>query len=524
MGIKLDKRHNMFRNELLLYTDPKLINIDNTLVNLYMLIRWNGVKAKVRMGRKGRGETSVERLMDYFKVMEDKGHAVGIRNNSKAVEWWIRNNLINMVYRGKPDKENFSAFQPTHLQSYLQRNPKHTRDYFSSEQVYLMLTVKPDVREELRRYLDEGWDEVKKEIIHKADLDIDSLGILRLVEANNKAKASDKNPFKHLQPLLYEQAELFCDDIHKLLVYKSVIPRHVMIEYLKIMVSFHLALYTMKLIVSLPKMLEQGTKDVDTDFSFVVDATDNYNTGAANLAKHDAARVYDSLMDYIRCVFLFNTGLRHLGKQDFLNSKDVPNVLALLSEPTKDFEIFCRIERENIFNDDKVSDDDKEMLREIFSFEENDIERYIEILMKARGGFQYKYHIQLLDSTTQKNTERGILAGGGRRKNDDRRFAIGTKLLETLVQLQVLHSKPNSKEFYSKAISIEEFLEGIRERYGIIIDGTREERFKNSDLNVHAAFRENSEAFKNKLRQIGFYNDLSDAFILQKIKPRYTIE
>jgi hypothetical protein len=524
MGIKLDKRHNMFRNELLLYTDPKLINIDNTLVNLYMLIRWNGVKAKVRIGRRGSGETSIERLMDYFKVAEDKGHAVGIRNHSKAVEWWIRNNLINMVSRGKPDKEKFSAFQPTHLQSYLQRNPNHTRDYFSSEQVYLMLTVKPEVREELRRYLDEGWDEVKKEIIHQTDLDIDSLGMLRLVEANNKAKAADKNPFKHLQPILYKQAELFCDDIHKLLVYKSVIPRHVMIEYLKVMVAFHLALYTMKLIVHLPKMLEQGTIDVDTDFSFVVDATDNYNTGAANLAKKDTARVYDSLMDYIRCVFLFNTGLRFLKKQEFLNSKDVPAILKLLANPTEAFEIFCQIERETIFGDKNINEDDKDMLREIFDFEENDIERYIEILMKARGGFQYKYHLQLLDSTTQKNTERGILAGGGRRKNDDRRFSMGTKLLETLVQLQVLQSKANNQQFYSKAISIEGFLEGIRERYGIIIDGTREERFKNADLNTHAAFRENTEAFKNKLRQIGFYNDLSDAFILQKIKPRYTIE
>jgi hypothetical protein len=428
------------------------------------------------------------------------------------------------VNRGKPDKESFSSFQPIHLQSYLQRNPKYTRDYFSSEQVYLMLTAKPEVREELYHYLNQGWDDVRDNLTDKVDLDIDSLGILRLAEANSSATPSPNNPFKHIRPILPKQATLFCEDIHKLLVYKSVIPRHVMIEYLKVIVAFHLALYTMKVITHLPNMLKAGTTDIATDFSFVVDATDVYTSEVANLAKKDAARLYDSLMDYIRSVFLFNTALRFYRKEKNLNSSDVPLVMKLLSEPPSSFEQFCKAEQDSIFYDNAVGEEDKELLKEIFEFEENDIERYIEILMKARGGFQYKYHLQLLDSVTQKNTERGILAGGGRRKNDDRRFSIGIKLLETLVQLQVLQPKEGSKEFESKAISIEDFLSGIRERYGIIIDGTREERFKNGDLHTHLAFKENVEAFKSKLRQIGFYNDLSDAFILQKIKPRYTIE
>ena len=52
---------------------------------------------------------------------------------------------------------------------------------------------------------------------------------------------------------------------------------------------------------------------------------------------------------------------------------------------------------------------------------------------------------------------------------------------------------------------------------------TDEKRFENADLNTIEAFKENVSAFKSKLRQIGFYNDLSDAFILQKIRPRYEI-
>ena len=48
-----------------------------------------------------------------------------------------------------------------------------------------------------------------------------------------------------------------------------------------------------------------------------------------------------------------------------------------------------------------------------------------------------------------------------------------------------------------------------------------EKRFANADVEMNEAFRKNVEAFKDKLRQIGFYTDMSDACILQKIRPRY---
>jgi len=38
------------------------------------------------------------------------------------------------------------------------------------------------------------------------------------------------------------------------------------------------------------------------------------------------------------------------------------------------------------------------------------------------------------------------------------------------------------------------------------------------------ALRLNLEAFKRRLREIGFYEDLSDAYVTQKVSPRYAIE
>ncbi|MEB3215636.1 MAG: hypothetical protein VKN72_05160 [Nostocales cyanobacterium 94392] len=37
------------------------------------------------------------------------------------------------------------------------------------------------------------------------------------------------------------------------------------------------------------------------------------------------------------------------------------------------------------------------------------------------------------------------------------------------------------------------------------------------------ALRKNITAFKTRLREIGFFQDLSDAYITQTVTPRYTI-
>ncbi len=110
---------------------------------------------------------------------------------------------------------------------------------------------------------------------------------------------------------------------------------------------------------------------------------------------------------------------------------------------------------------------------------------------------------------------------GGRSRRNKRRFVIGTRLLETLVQLRVLRADGNT--YRTQPVSIEDFLSWLHERYGLIVSGINTPRFMGSDLETHQAFRDNLKAFHNKLRQIGFYTVLSDAYIMQKIRPRYTL-
>lgn len=517
MAIKLNKDESLFRNELIFTADAKAVNIDNTLVNLFMLLKHNGIRPKQRARAGSNSFIDLDTLKRVFSKLEEEGSIKGFNDNPEAVELWMRSNLVNMVYRGNLDKEKISSLRPIHLESYRVRNARNTRDYNTADQVYLMLSANPTVREDLKSFLMEGWDQATNKISSKTHFDIDSLGLLHIIKNVKPGFLESSSSLNQIQPLLFEQAELFCDDVRRLLVYKRLIPRNVLIDYLKTITSFHLSIYIQKLIHSLPQMVEEGSNTVRSDWNIVVDATDDFESKIARISAQDAEALSNSVYDYIKATFQINAALRRL-KLDKTNSDNLRKALELLKNKPQDFEIYFETQWDNLYS--TLDEDDKDLISDMVKYEDTYFDRYIELILKARGNYQFRYHMQLFDNLSQKNNERGFLAQGRGRKHP-RRYVLGTRLLETLVQILVLES--NGSNFQTRTLSIEDLIQNIRDRYGLVINGLSEDRFSDADLNTNLAFKENVEAFKLKLRQIGFYNDLSDAYILQRIRPRYEL-
>jgi hypothetical protein len=330
----------------------------------------------------------------------------------------------------------------------------------------------------------------------------------------------DNSPsiFDKVKPLLAKEAKKYCEDIHALLQYKKEVPRHVLIEYIKTITAFHLSLYLLKLLRVLPSMAEQGTTEVDFDMGIVIDMTNNPDGLTGKISMDDTQSYFDSIFDFLRATFLINAALRFLQlKND--DSLNLTKALQETSNPSERFKIYCQVEIERILSETS-EDEDKKIVESILEQEDESIRQYLEIALKARGKYHHGYHVELLDALTLKNTEFGMLASGKSRKHR-RRFVMGSRLFEALIQLCVL--KFNGDKYQTEPVSIEEFLQWLYKRYGLIINGIEHPRFANASVETHQAFRENMEAFKEKLRQIGFYNVLSDAFILQKIRPRYNL-
>ena len=194
--------------------------------------------------------------------------------------------------------------KPLHLLSFRVQNSKYCRDYRASDQLYLMLRINKAVMDGLVKYLSKGWDKNPDCIITKEPLDVDTTGILYITkdlrERKNMNKEADAIPL----PFLSKQANLFTDDIRRLLLYKDKLPRAVFIDYLRILCGLHLTLYAMKVVYLLPKMIEAGSRDVVDDWSMVVDVTDNLDSDVAQYACKDVEIMENGFGKYIRSTYM----------------------------------------------------------------------------------------------------------------------------------------------------------------------------------------------------------------------------
>jgi hypothetical protein len=517
MAIRLDKNEAVFRNELVLAADAKSVNLEHTLTNLFMLLRNNGARINMRVKK----EHTFVSLVEYLENLEKQGTIIGLTDHKEVAEDWLRCNLVNLVFRGNIVKEKISSLRPVHLESYRIRNIAQTRDYNSSDQIFLMLRMKPEILGSLKDYLSRGWDQMTNNISKNQKLDVDSAGILHLVQAlriDTKSTAQVKN----VRPLLENQAKLFCDDILRLLVYKDAIPRNVFIEYLRTLIGFHLSLYTQKIIHLLPIMVKEGTRNVADDFSIIVDVTDNFESKVSRFACEDMEKTINGLYVFFKSSFEINAVQKRY-ESSMTSIDSVDELLAILKDRPNNFDAFYENKFIDILGRFKAEEeDDKKTLIDSVQYEESFFDKYVMTLVKAKGAYQYRYFQGFIDSISMKNTDYGFMADGRSRKHT-RRAVLGSRLLETLVQLLVLEPKEGAG-FTSHSLSIDDLISKLRSRYGIVINGLNEPKFSNADLETHLAFKENVDAFKNKLRQIGFYTDLSDAYILQKIRPRYKFE
>jgi hypothetical protein len=96
-------------------------------------------------------------------------------------------------------------------------------------------------------------------------------------------------------------------------------------------------------------------------------------------------------------------------------------------------------------------------------------------------------------------------------------------LLEVLLQIAVLRPGGDAG-YFTGALRIDDLLGFLRERYGLYIDALPlGEGFKPPSIDERQALRANVRAFTARLREIGYYRDLSDAYVTQTVEPRYAI-
>ena len=176
--MKLSKQDQEFRNPKLFYPDPKSVDLDRVLVNLFLLLRCNGTRPVSR----GRPKAGVEKIEYHVDQLSKLAGVSGIAEHPEVAKGWLESDIFDIVNRGT-SREAVSSLRPLHLDAHKLRVAKHCRDYNVADAIYAMLEFgERQTLANLREYLDEGRDVRTSRFDGRTKLDLETLTVLKLAE------------------------------------------------------------------------------------------------------------------------------------------------------------------------------------------------------------------------------------------------------------------------------------------------------------------------------------------------------
>jgi hypothetical protein len=536
-----------FRTPKTTYLDFKFIEMDRVLTTLFPLLKYDGHPNRFKRGNK---LLTVDEFVEEFKSQTETFK--GFADYPDVTRRWVETDLLDLVKRGKPDQA-VAAPRPLHGNSYKFRNAKHSRDYFASDQLYWMLFFARKgkgqaTRDGLKGFFFKEYDfntDKYTNFGENKNLDVETLALMYLDDKVKIQDAKSSDAPTRVQPVCIGEADILADDVLRLLAYENHIPRAVLVDYLKTLMAFHLALYHLRLMRMIPQIVKQRSgndlccvgkcpADPGRDdalegcpyrIGLTVDMGDVKNADMAELARRSADRMYRQIPNFVQANFVIKKldemreYLCSTGKFRREDEWPAGELVSLLSKKYDSERLpYFKSRLATLVEESNPEEEDVESKKILNMKSLDEFEKFIEIIMLDRGKYHQKYITDALDSLLLKNKENGLLA---QPKMQPRRFVLSSKLLETLLQIAVLTMKDGN--IVTREIRIEDLLSFLRNRYGLYIDRLPEENMETSSIFDRKALRLNLETFKKRLREIGFFEDLSDAYVTQKISPRYVI-
>ncbi|MDT0468734.1 methylation-associated defense system protein MAD7 [Streptomyces gibsoniae] len=530
-----------FRHPGISYLDYKALEMDRVLTAFLARLWHRGLPSRLRRNRELTVQNFVQLIHEYSQGFEGF--------DTDTTERWATTHLLDLVSRGRA-AEKVAGPRPLHGFAYRFRNARQSRPYGADEQLYTMLEHSKFgdyVLSRLRGFFFPGVESGTGRITSDVTTDVETQALLHLVaqaEGHIADTPNDQAPHRVYPPLCPQPENLLAEDVLKLLQHEQQIPRSVLVDYLKLLFAFHLALYHLRMMKLLPAAVAMGRLDAGCATGHQGDAarcayqplvfadlTGLSGSGPAQLAAHSAEAWYRRIPEFIQASYtikklddlaeyLVGRGrFSYVGGRRYFAAAELLPLLGTGYEEER--EAYAKARLAGILGSVKPEDQPAEV-RQITSFGLPEFTVYIELLQYYRGANRRGYFTDCLDSMLLRNRP-GALLAGTRGKQGVRRFALDSRLLEVLLQICLLQPDGGGG-FSTAALRVDEFLALLRERYGLYVDRLpRADGFTGDQLDDQAALRENRAAFIHRLREIGYYQDMSDAYLTQTITPRYHV-
>ncbi len=532
--MKLDRRQIGFKADEITYLDRKSILLDRAMLKLFELLRFDG-RPPARWRRMRNDVDELVRLMT-----DSPDRFPGFAGHDELAAAWLKSDLLQVMNRGKGERETVVGPRPVHLNAYKLANPSAVADHGASDQVWALLYyADPTLLDRLKRFFGPGVDPALDRYDGVTELDLETLAVLGLVDGIRVSPFTTSRPVP-FQPLCLGQGRLLADDLRRLLAYEGRIPRQVHAGYMRTAIGLHLALLVLRLLRLLPAKVDAARRRVAAPTCSVeerrdaacsacpfatelaVDLTDDPASGPGRLARASTTAALDLLPAYVRAVFLVNRLKDFAALRDRVSATDmrrsVDQLLDLLREPPANMDGFFEGQILQAVDLEPGEEQDP-IVEAILAQELPSLERFVELICSQRLTNERKRLVDLIDSLTQKNRPGGFMRQTAGRAAP-RWFALDSHLLETLVQIAVVGRTPDGT-LWTRAILLDDFVDWLRERYGFVVYAPAHREVAPEELR---AWRDNERAFRERLHQIGFFTDLSDAYNSQTLRPRYQVE
>lgn len=232
MAIKL--RDKEFRLNTVTLLDFKSTEMDRVLTGLFARIKHGGYDSRLSQAELH----TIEKFVAQFLDEKNANKFRGFSKHKKILERWLETHLLDLVSRGKPGQA-VAAPRPLHGYTYRFRNSKHCRDYGAAPHIYEMLwSARNEIGrlalERLKGFFFEGVDFATNQVDTAVEVDVETQALLSALTAEDvKEDAKKPNTREEHDPICIGSADLMANDILRLISYRSVIPRSVMVDYLK---------------------------------------------------------------------------------------------------------------------------------------------------------------------------------------------------------------------------------------------------------------------------------------------------
>jgi hypothetical protein len=566
----LSRQQKLFKMDALLPLDANNLDVDEAVTRLLVYLRTNGRQIRTTSKPPFMDETpdaETPKAVIAALVTDGTAQIQGLDDpvRRELISNWLESHFALMSRRGKSAGGDYrmGGLRPLHFNVIKLFNPKVKRqDRYLSDWLFnvihddRLLYANPDSL--FKRFFGAGVkffgdsdlridEAMLKTLAAEGRLDIELLFLLRLTEPFDVDKFTTKAQDQVVAHSFVcpEQVELMREDLGLLFLYKDQIPRRELINYMTTLMVFHAALYFFQVVRIANHAVAKGElpqargacpkagearHHAPFELALFCDLTNGHDP----LVKALSEACYQDLFKEVERYFRSGYTLRKL--EEFAASYLSPaqkkqtgkHYLGLLLEAFRQHEDLNGYFNRDINDviqaarDPDSGSDDPDIARVIEVCNQRKLDKldtFVEILLHFQYGTLRDQHRKLIAGLCGIDQERGFLAGKGRVK---RRFVLGNELLEVLIQLAVLRQRQSDAYFETHPIQIQDFVDWLAGRYGLLIDRLGPDAVAESE-EVNRALARNYGALKTRLRQLGFFVDLADASNSQVIEPRFAI-